>query len=71
MTSRTRMLYPFRRIVIVPRPNVGAYESFPMRIQILETLRYELKADLSGIMCSVAPVSAITKLSGCVFGGIA
>ncbi len=65
------MLYPFRRMVIVSRPYACAYESFPMGTQILETLWYEIKADLSGNMCySMAPVSAITKLSGRAFGGI-
>ena len=56
---------------IVPHPIAGANELFPIQTQTFETLWYEMKAEFSGNMCSVMPVSAMTRQSGRAFGGMA
>ncbi len=45
-----------------PEPKMGAHELLPMRTRRPEHGRYEMKADVSGIMWSVAPVSATRTL---------
>ena len=60
-----RTVLPLREIMAVPLPRTGAHDLSPMRTRMLETRWYEMKAERSGIMWSVAPVSATTSREGC------
>ncbi len=55
------MRFPLRVMIAVPRPRTGMKALFPIRTWRLDTDLYEIKADLSGNMRSVAPVLATAK----------
>jgi hypothetical protein len=46
----------------VPDPKIGANKLLPMQTCCLKHGQYDIKADLSGIIWSVAPVSATRRL---------
>ncbi len=57
-----RIRRPLRAMTAEPVPTMAAKELLPIRTQRPVTGRYEMKAVLSGIIWSVAPVSATIRL---------
>ena len=55
------MRWPLREMIAVPRPRTGAKELLPMRTRRFQIAFYKMKAEQSGTMWSVAPVSATTS----------
>ena len=54
---------PLSEMMAVPRPRTGAKELLPIQTQRFQIVLYEMKAERSGTMWSVAPVSATTSQS--------
>ncbi len=61
-TVADEIFFPLRGMMAEPEPKMGANELLPIQTHRPEHGRYEMKADLSGIIWSVAPVSATRRL---------
>jgi hypothetical protein len=60
--SRMRIYFPFKEMMAEPVPKIGMNELLPIRTCCPEHGRYDINTDLSGIIWSVAPVSATKRL---------
>jgi hypothetical protein len=57
-----RIFFPFREMMAVPAPKIGANELLPILTRPPEHGWYDMNTDLSGIIRLVAPVSATKRL---------